>query len=70
MRVSKSSLNLGRCAKLSPRFCRPFKVLEIIGLVSYRIIFPANTRAHNVFHVSLFKKYLHDPNHVINYYVI
>ena len=27
-------------------------------------------RAHNVFHVSLFKKYVHDPNHVIDWNVI
>ena len=25
---------------------------------------------HNVFHVSLLKKYVHDPNHVINWDVI
>jgi hypothetical protein len=25
---------------------------------------------HNVFHVSLFKKYVHDPNHVIYWYLI
>ena len=30
----------------------------------------ASTRAHNVFHVSLLKKYVHDPNHVINWDVI
>ena len=42
-------------------------MLERIGLVAYRLAFPANTRAHNVFHVSLIKKYVHDPNHVINW---
>ena len=30
----------------------------------------ALARAHNVFHVSLLKKYIHDPNHVINWDVI
>ena len=29
-----------------------------------------STRAHNVFHVSLLKKYVHDSNHVINWNVI
>ena len=62
----KSSLKLGSCAKLSPRYCGSFEVLEIIGPVAYRIAFPASTRAHNVFHVSLLKKYVHDPKHVIN----
>ena len=60
VRAKKSSLKLGSCAKLSPRYCGPFEVLERIGPVAYRIAFPASTRAHNVFHVSLLKKYIHD----------
>ena len=70
MRPRKSSLNLGICAKLSPRYCGLFEVLERIRPVAYRLAFPASTRAHNVFHVSFFKKYVHDPNHVINWDVI
>ena len=34
------------------------------------VTFHANTRAHNFFHVSLLKRYVHDPNHVINWDVI
>ena len=64
------SLKLGICAKLSHRYCGPFEVLEIIGPVAYRLAFPAGTRAHHIFHVSLLKKYVHDPNHVINWDVI
>ena len=70
VRERKSSLNIGRCAKMSPRYCGAFEVLERIGLVAYRLALPASTRAHNIFHVSLFKKYVHDPNHVINWDVI
>ena len=66
VRARKSSLNLGNCAKLSPRYCGPFEVLERIGPISYRLAFPASTRAHNVFHFSLLKKYVHDPNHLID----
>ena len=70
VRAKKSFLKLGSCAKLSPRYCEPFEVLERIGQVAYRLAFPTSTRDDNVFHVSLFKKYVHDPNHVINWDVI
>ena len=70
VRVKKSSLKLGSCAKLSSRYCGLFEVLEIIGPVSYRLALPTSTRDHNVFHVSLLKRYAHDPNHVINWDVI
>ena len=65
----KSSLMLGSCAKLEARYFRKLKILEKIGIVSYRIALPTNMRAHNVFHVSSFKKYLHDPNHIIDWNV-
>ena len=45
-------------------------MLERIGLVAYRLALSASTRAHNVFHVSFLKRYVHDPNHVINWDVI
>ena len=70
VREKKSSLKLGSCAKLSPRYCGLFEVLKRIGPVACRLAFPASTSAHNVFHVSLLKKYVHDLNHVIDWDVI
>lgn len=72
LRVSpkKSFFKLKSCPKLAPRYCGPFEVLDRIGPVAYIIAFLANMISHNVFHVSLLKKYVHDHNHVINWNVI
>ena len=67
---NKISLKLGSCAKLASRYSGPFEVLDKIGPIAYRIAFPANMRVHNVCHVSLLKKYVHDPNHIIDWNAI
>jgi hypothetical protein len=70
VKANRSSLKLGRCAKLASRFCGPFEILERIGPVAYMIALPASMSIHNVFHVSLLKKYIPDANHVIDWNVI
>ena len=70
VRAKKNSLKLGSCVKLSPRYYGPFEVIERIGPIAYRLALSTSTRTHNVFHVSLLKKYVHDPDHVIDWDVI
>jgi hypothetical protein len=65
-----SSLKLGKCSKLAARYCGPFEILQRIGPVAYMIFFPASFCVHNVFHVSLLKKYVPDVNHIIYWNVI
>lgn len=43
--------------KLSQCYYGPFRVLESIGTVSYRLELPSGACIHNVFHVALLKKY-------------
>jgi hypothetical protein len=66
VKLKKSSLKLGSCTKLAAKFCGPFEILDRIGPVAYMLALPASMNVHNVFHVSLLKKYVHDPNHVID----
>ena len=70
VKSKKSSLSLGRCSKLAPKYCGPFEVLSKIGLVAYQLALPPNIKVHDVFHVSLLKKYIHDATHIIDWDVI
>ena len=57
----------GKRGKLSPRFIGPFEILEMIGTVAYRLALPPNmSGVHEVFHVSMLRKYTPDPAHVVN----
>ena len=66
----KSTLHTGSCEKLAPRYCWPFEVLERVGPVAYKLALPIHIKVHDVFHVSLLKKYVHDSAHVIDWNVI
>lgn len=61
----KSTLCIGTCPKLSPRFCGPFEVLDRVRPVIYQLALPSHIKVHNVFLVSLLKKHLHDNTHII-----
>jgi hypothetical protein len=64
------SLKLGKCYKLATCYCGPFEILEKIVLIAYMFALPASLCIHNVFHVSLLKKYVPDANHIIDWNVI
>ncbi|GJW72205.1 reverse transcriptase domain-containing protein [Tanacetum coccineum] len=50
-------LRFGKRGKLNPRYVGPFKVLEKVGSVSYKLELPQElSRVHNTFHVSNLKK--------------
>jgi hypothetical protein len=68
VRPRKSSLRMGACAKFSPRYCGPFEILDRVGPIAYRLASPPTIKAHNVFHASLLKKYVHDANHIIDWF--
>ncbi|KAM6581008.1 hypothetical protein CsatA_004782 [Cannabis sativa] len=64
----KGIRSFGKKGKLSPRFIGPFEILEKVGQVAYRLALPPSLSAvHNVFHVSMLRKYVSDPMHVLSY---
>ena len=68
MRISpwKGVLRFGKKGKLSPRYMGPYEIVERIGEVAYRLRLPPElARIHDVFHVSMLRKYIVYPSHVL-----
>ncbi|KAL0549304.1 hypothetical protein IC582_013785 [Cucumis melo] len=64
----KGVLRFEKKGKLSSRFVTPFEILERIGLVAYRLTLPPSFSAvHDVFHVSMLRRYVADPRHVVDF---
>ncbi|XP_031248273.1 uncharacterized protein LOC116106053 [Pistacia vera] len=59
-------MRFGGKGKLAPRYIGPFEVLVRIGKLAYKLALPPNmNKVHNVFHVSLLRRYISDPSHIL-----
>ncbi|GKD42256.1 hypothetical protein Tco_1266901 [Tanacetum coccineum] len=60
-------IRFGKRGKLNPRYIGPFKILERIGLVAYKLELPKElSNVHNTFYISNLKKCLSDESLVIS----
>ncbi|KAA0067562.1 pol protein [Cucumis melo var. makuwa] len=64
----KGVLRFEKKGKLCPHFVGPFEILERFGPVAYHLALPpAFSIVHVVFHVSMLRKYVADPTHVVDF---
>ena len=60
-------VRFGKHGKLPLRFIGPFEILERIVTVAYRLaLSPSMTSVHEVFHVSMLRKYTLDLAHIVD----
>ena len=61
-------VKFGKHGKLSPRFIRPFEILERVGTVAYWLALPPSmSGVHEVFHVPMLRRYTPDLAHVVDW---
>ncbi|XP_052881007.1 uncharacterized protein LOC128289333 [Gossypium arboreum] len=59
-------LRFGHKGKLSTRFIRPYRVARRIGPVAYQLELPPELgQIHDLFHVSMLRRYRSDPSHAM-----
>ena len=62
----KGVLRFGRRGKLRPKYIGPYEIIARVGPVAYRLDLPQElSKFHNKFHVSMLRKYIPDPSHVL-----
>ncbi|KAL0447301.1 UNVERIFIED_CONTAM: hypothetical protein Slati_1858000 [Sesamum latifolium] len=68
LRVSpwRGILRFRKKGKLSPRYIGPYEILERVGPLAYRLALPAElSQIHDVFRVSMLRRYRSDPSHIL-----
>ncbi|KAA3483787.1 DNA/RNA polymerases superfamily protein [Gossypium australe] len=62
----KNIIRFGQKGKLTPHFIGPYEILEQVSSVAYRFALPSELpKIHNVFHVSMLRRYRSNLDHVV-----
>ena len=68
MMPKRGVVRFDKRGKLWPRFIGPFEILERVGTVAYRLALPPSMiGVHDVFHVSMLRRYTPNPAHVVDW---
>ncbi|MCO5589086.1 hypothetical protein L7F22_043052 [Adiantum nelumboides] len=60
------TMKMGKCDKLSPRYCGPFKVFKKIEDVAYKLELQESSQVHPVFHANKLKKSVHGLENIVS----
>ena len=61
-------VRFGKRDKLLPRFIGPFEILKRVGTIAYRLaLLPTMSGVHEVFQLSMLRRYTLDPTHVVDW---
>ena len=67
VRPKRGVVRFGKCGKLSPRFIGPFKIFKRVDTIAYQLaLAPSMLGVHEIFHVSMIRRYTPDPAHVVD----
>ena len=62
----KGVLRFRKRGKISPRFIGPYEIVRKVGPIAYKLKLPPElSRIHDTFHLSMLRKYILDPSHVL-----
>ena len=60
-------IKFGKQGKLALRYIGPFEIFERVGAVAYWLALPPSLLGvHEVFHISMLRKYTQDPAYVVD----
>ena len=66
--LKRGVVRFDKQGKLSPRFIRPYEILKRVCIVAYWLALPPRmSGVHEVFHVSMLRRYTPDLSHVVDW---